>query len=72
VPKHKLDLHGVKHQDVELEVENFVFMNQYHFPLTIICGNSASMVSIVKTMLDRIGCNYTMLRYGVITVMDFS
>ena len=35
-----LDLHGIKHQDVETEVINFIYQFQDLLPLIIICGNS--------------------------------
>ena len=68
----KLDLHGVKHQDVDWLVENFILMNQDSFPLTIICGNSVKMVDLVNATVDRIGCVREMYRYGVITVARFT
>tara|TARA_R100001082_G_scaffold30052_1_gene15105 strand:- start:160 stop:363 length:204 start_codon:yes stop_codon:yes gene_type:complete len=37
----KLDLHGVKHADVDRIVENFILLND--LPLTIITGNSEFM-----------------------------
>ena len=36
-----LDLHGIKHDDVERLLENFVLLNQP--PLTVITGNSEYM-----------------------------
>ena len=45
----KLDLHGVKHDDVERLVENFVLLNEP--PLEIICGNSDKMQDIVRFKL---------------------
>jgi hypothetical protein len=63
-----MDLHGVKHQDVDRAVENFVLMNQWSIPLTIICGNSEKMISLVKQTLHRLHCECTMLRYGIIVV----
>jgi len=67
----KLDLHGVKHQDVDALVENFVLMNQNSFPLTVICGNSVKMVKLTEQVLNRIGCEYKMYRFGVITIGRF-
>jgi len=69
--KTQLDLHGVRHQDVDLLVENFILMNQSEFPLTIICGNSVRMVQLAEQVINRIGCETSMLRYGVITVKRF-
>ena len=48
----KLDLHGVRHHDVDRLVENFVLLNEP--PLTIITGNSEMMAGIVRKTLDRI------------------
>jgi len=67
----KLDLHGVRHQDVDAQVENFVLTNQNRFPLTVICGNSVKMVQLAEQTLNRIGCEYTMYRFGVLTVGRF-
>jgi len=39
-------------------VENYVYLNQEDTPLKIICGNSQKMHSLVKTVLDRIECEY--------------
>mgnify|MGYP000119619548 CR=1 FL=1 len=44
-----LDLHGVRHNDVERLVENFVLLNEP--PLTIITGNSDRMRQIVVNCL---------------------
>ena len=48
----QLDLHGVKHEDVDRIVENFVLLTTP--PLTIICGNSDRMIKLVQETLDRI------------------
>ena len=53
-----LDLHGKRHHEVDLLVENFVYLNQEDMPLKIICGNSHKMLSLVKIVLDRIDCDY--------------
>jgi len=37
-------------------VENFILTNQDAVPLTIICGNSVKMNTIVKDVIKRIGC----------------
>ena len=68
----KLDLHGVRHHEVDLMVENFIFLNQEEIPLTIICGGSSKMVELVKKVLDRIGSEYLEgkgLDFGRITVI---
>ena len=68
----KLDLHGVRHHDVHLMVENFIFLNQHDIPLTIICGSSSKMVELVKVVLDRAGSDYLEgkgLDFGRITLL---
>lgn len=67
----ELDLHGVRHHEVDALVENFVLTNQNRFPLTVICGNSVKMVKLAESVLNRIGCEYTMYRFGVITIGKF-
>ena len=47
-----LDLHGVRHAEVDILVENFVLLNDE--PLTIICGNSDKMIDLVRNVLDRL------------------
>lgn len=47
----KLDLHGVKHADVERMVQNYIHLTPY--PHDIITGNSAEMHRIVKAVLDE-------------------
>ena len=67
----KLDLHGVRHHDVDLKVENFILMNQSQIPLTIICGNSQHMIDLVFDVINRIGCEtVVMYRYGIIVIRN--
>ena len=63
-----LDLHWVKHADVEIYVEDFVLSNQNELPLIIICGNSEKMISIVNKTLKKIDVNFEETRYGRIRV----
>ena len=68
----KLDLHGVRHHEVDLMVENFIFLNQHDIPLTIICGSSSKMVELVIIVLDRAGSDYLEGKgfdFGRITVL---
>ena len=51
--KNILDLHGIKHEDVERLVENFVLLNEP--PLTIITGKSDMMGHIVTNKLSKLG-----------------
>jgi hypothetical protein len=64
----KLDLHGIPHSEVDLLVENFIYMNQGEMPLEIICGNSDKMIKLVHIVTDRLGIETHMYRYGIITV----
>ena len=68
----QLDLHGVRHSEVEPTVENFILMNQGELPLEIICGNSAKMIQLVHNVTDRIGCETHMYRYGTVIVRRWS
>ena len=47
----KLDLHGVRHHEVDLKVENFILLNQDQVPLTIVCGNSQRMIELVNEVI---------------------
>jgi hypothetical protein len=64
----KLDLHGVRHADVDKMVENFIYMNQGDFPLEIICGNSEKMILLVREVSKRLGIETHMYRYGVVVI----
>ena len=68
---HTLDLHGLRHHEIEIKVENFIFLNQEEFPLTIICGNSDKMVSLATKTLNKHGCDYRKgagFNYGKIVI----
>jgi|TARA_R110000772_G_C12995880_1_gene407591 hypothetical protein len=62
-----LDLHGVKHVDVERLVENFVLLNEP--PLTIITGNSQRMQEIVINKLIVKKVNFVRWGSGVLKVL---
>ena len=51
-----LDLHGVRHHQVEGVVENFILLQQS--PARIITGNSPSMKILVQKVLDRCGFSW--------------
>tara|TARA_B100000676_G_scaffold212890_1_gene209316 strand:- start:602 stop:835 length:234 start_codon:yes stop_codon:yes gene_type:complete len=46
-----LDLHGVKHEDVESQVLDFAWKNET--PFKIITGNSRRMKDLVRQVLTR-------------------
>lgn len=67
----QLDLHGVRHYEVDYTVENFILCNQDQVPLTIVCGNSQRMIDLVYQVINRIECRMTSMdRYGVIVVRE--
>ena len=68
----KLDLHGVRHKDVDFLVEDFIYRYQGEFPLEIICGNSIKMINLVHNVTNRIGIETHMYRYGTIIVRRWS
>ena len=49
----ELNLHGLYHHQVELTVENFILLHEP--PIRIITGNSPTMQTIVKKVLQRHG-----------------
>ena len=64
-----LDLHGVRHSEVDRLVENFIYLNQGSLPITIICGNSNTMIRLAKEVINRIGCETVEPRFGMIVVI---
>jgi|TARA_R110001592_G_scaffold77955_6_gene234279 hypothetical protein len=67
----RLDLHGVRHYEVELMVENFILLNQDKIPLTIVCGNSQRMIDLVNGVINSIGCNNVVMdTYGIIIIRN--
>ena len=66
-----LDLHGVRHFDAEIMVEDFILQNET--PFDIITGNSEAMKSIVKKALgkhDLFGFHKNLHNLGRVTVTD--
>ncbi len=65
----KLDLHGKRHYEVPILVENFIYLNQDQVPLTIICGNSQRMIDIVNGVIEEIDCAIVAMdQYGKIVI----
>tara|TARA_Y100001937_G_scaffold105575_1_gene146542 strand:+ start:353 stop:553 length:201 start_codon:yes stop_codon:yes gene_type:complete len=62
-----LDLHGIKHEDVDRLVENFVLLNE--LPLKIITGNSDEMRRLVINVLERHHMNYWSFKPGQLTIL---
>jgi len=66
-----LDLHGSRHADVKIEVENYLYLNQEDCPILIICGNSQKMISLVEEVLTKIESSFEVgsgINYGTIMV----
>jgi hypothetical protein len=63
-----LDLHGIRHQDVNNEVLDFIYQYQSEIPLIIICGNSNRMIEIVKETLHKASIMFSMPRFGIIRI----
>ena len=63
----KLDLHGVRHEDAERLVENFVLLNNK--PLEIITGNSDRMVNIVICKLNELRVGWDKWSPGRIKIL---
>jgi len=62
-----LDLHGIRHDDVDRIVENFVLMKEP--PMRIITGNSDRMIELVVKVLDKYKIDYEKFRPGQITIL---
>ena len=61
-----LDLHGIRHVEVERLVENFVILNEP--PLRIITGNSDKMRDIVLTKLNKLEMSWEIIDFSIIRV----
>ena len=64
-----LDLHGVRHDSVEIQLIDFCYKYQKKIPLKIICGNSKKMMDICTNSLRNHGIDYDFQRYGIIMVV---
>jgi hypothetical protein len=63
----KLDLHGIRHEDVDRLVENFVLLNET--PMRIITGNSDRMRDLVIKVLSRNNISYEIFKPSQITIL---
>jgi len=66
----KLDLHKIRHEEVDRMVENFIFLNE--LPIEIITGNSDGMQELVIDVLKRNEFEYSIGDYfnkGYITIL---
>ena len=63
-----LDLHGIRHNDVNNEIIDFTYHYQSEIPLLVICGNSNRMIEIVKDSLESNSIMFSMPRFGIIRI----
>ena len=63
-----IDLHGVKHKDVDDEILDFIYQNQDKLPLIIICGNSNKMIQIVSMTLKKVAIKFSSPRFGIMRI----
>tara|TARA_R100000008_G_scaffold69663_1_gene47084 strand:- start:312 stop:542 length:231 start_codon:yes stop_codon:yes gene_type:complete len=63
----QLDLHGIKHEEVDRLVENFVLLNET--PMRIITGNSDTMRGLVIEVLDKHNIKYERFVPSHITIL---
>ena len=63
-----LDLHGIRHNDVNNEIIDFTYQYQSEIPLLVICGNSNRMIEIVKDSLESNSIMFSMPRFGIIRI----
>ena len=63
----QLDLHGIRHSDVDRMVENYILLNDS--PMRIITGNSDRMIELVIKVLDRHNIQYERFKPGQITIL---
>mgnify|MGYP003125110210 CR=1 FL=1 len=69
-----LDLHGIKHHEVDRLVENFVLLNSEECPIKIITGKSIKMNNLTIEVINRhdFGWHYnTLYEYGAIIVRGY-
>jgi len=63
-----LDLHGLRHHEVNEEVLDFIYQYQNNIPLIIICGNSNRMIEIIESLLKDESIMFSNPRFGIIRV----
>ena len=63
-----LDLHGVRHYQVDDIVIDFIYKYQNLLPLIIICGNSPKMIEIVGNTLQNNNIKFSTIRFGLLRI----
>jgi DNA-nicking Smr family endonuclease len=68
----KLDLHGMKHENVSNEVDRFIWesMQRKISEVEIVTGNSEQMKSIVRDCVNDYGfvCSESFTNYGTLII----
>ena len=67
----RLDLHGIKHEEVNSEILNFVYQFQDLLPLIVICGNSNKMIEIASKTLTNSNITFSSSRFGILRIEGF-
>ena len=63
-----LDMHGVRHYQVDDIVIDFIYKYQNLLPLIIICGNSSKMIEIVGNTLQNNNIKFSTIRFGLLRI----
>ena len=63
-----LDLHGLRHYQVDDIVIDFIYKYQNLLPLIIICGNSSKMIEIVGNTLQNNNIKFSTIRFGLLRI----
>ena len=63
-----LDLHGVRHHEVNEITHDFILRYQDKLPLIIICGNSMRMIDLVCECCKDQDYEYSLPRFGIVRV----
>ena len=63
----ELDLHGVRHHEVDWKVENFVLLEEK--PIRIITGNSDRMRELVINVFNSHSVEYESVKQGQLTIL---
>ena len=64
-----LDLHGKRHHEVDMLIENFILLNKP--PISIITGNSEFMLARVENLCRKHDIQYEKFRPGKVTILKW-
>ena len=63
-----IDLHGLRHFEVDDRIYDVILRHQLDLPLIIICGNSSAMINLVKKILLDKSITFSEPRFGIIRI----